>query len=52
MADAPIAALCPPSFDAVRAAFEANFAEGLELGARFAFAVEGEIFEAAYASLA
>jgi CubicO group peptidase (beta-lactamase class C family) len=44
MSDAPpIGGLCPPRFAAVRAAFEANFAQGLELGARFAFAVEGEI---------
>lgn len=43
MADAPIGGLCPPRFAAVRQAFEANFAEGLELGARFAFAVDGEI---------
>ena len=35
--------ICPPDFEAVRAAFSANFAEGLELGARFALAVEGEI---------
>jgi CubicO group peptidase (beta-lactamase class C family) len=35
--------LCPPRFAGVRAAFEANFDQGLELGARFAFAVEGEI---------
>ncbi len=37
------AGLCPPRFEAVRAAFEANFAEGRELGARFALAIEGEI---------
>jgi CubicO group peptidase (beta-lactamase class C family) len=43
MAEAPIHGLCPPRFAAVRAAFEANFSAGLELGARFAFAVEGEI---------
>jgi CubicO group peptidase (beta-lactamase class C family) len=44
MADAPpMGGLCPPKFAAVRAAFEANFAQGLELGARFAFAIEGEI---------
>jgi CubicO group peptidase (beta-lactamase class C family) len=35
--------VCPPRFAAVRAAFEANFAEGRELGARFALAVEGEV---------
>jgi CubicO group peptidase (beta-lactamase class C family) len=43
MAEAPVSGLCPPKFAAVRAAFEANFAAGLELGARFAFAIEGEI---------
>lgn len=43
MADAPIHGLCPPRFAAVRQAFEANFAEGRELGARFAFTVGGEI---------
>lgn len=43
MADAPIEGLCPPRFAAVRAAFEANFAAGLELGARFALAIEGEV---------
>ena len=43
MAEAPIAGLCPPRFEAVRQAFEANFAEGHELGARFSFAIEGEI---------
>ena len=35
--------LCPPRFDAVRDAFGANFAQGHELGARFALAIEGEI---------
>ena len=43
MAETPIVGLCPPRFRAVREAFEANFAAGLELGARFAFAVEGEV---------
>lgn len=38
-----IQGLCPPQFDAVRQAFEANFAEGQELGARFSLAVDGEI---------
>lgn len=32
-----------PGFERVRDAFAANFAENLELGARFAFSVEGEI---------
>lgn len=35
--------VCPPRFEAVRAAFTANFDEGRELGARFALAVDGEI---------
>jgi CubicO group peptidase (beta-lactamase class C family) len=43
VAEAEIRGFCPPRFAAVREAFAANFAEGLELGARFAFAVEGEI---------
>jgi CubicO group peptidase (beta-lactamase class C family) len=43
MAEFPISGLCPPRFDAVREAFEANFAEGRELGARFALAIDGEI---------
>jgi CubicO group peptidase (beta-lactamase class C family) len=43
VADPGIHGVCPPRFAAVRAAFEANFAEGRELGARFAFAIEGEI---------
>jgi CubicO group peptidase (beta-lactamase class C family) len=34
---------CPPRFAAVRRAFEANFAEGKEMGARFALAIDGEI---------
>ncbi len=34
---------CPLRFELVRTAFEANFAAGLELGARFAVAIEGEI---------
>ena len=39
--------LCPPEFDAVRAAFEANMAQ--ELGARFSLAVEGEVVVDLYA---
>lgn len=38
---------CPPQFDAVRAAFEANMAQ--ELGARFSLAVEGEVVVDLYA---
>ncbi len=43
MSDPGIRGCCAPRFDAVRRAFEANFGEGRELGARFAFAVEGEV---------
>ena len=35
--------LCPPRFHGVREAFEASFAAGEELGARFCLAIEGEI---------
>jgi CubicO group peptidase (beta-lactamase class C family) len=38
-----IQGVCAPEFQAVQQAFEANFAEGAELGARFALAVEGEV---------
>ncbi|PIB90316.1 serine hydrolase domain-containing protein [Caulobacter sp. FWC2] len=38
-----ITGLCPDRFARVREAFEANFADGGELGARFSFAVDGEI---------
>lgn len=34
---------CPQEFDAVREAFAANFAEGKELGARFAACIDGEV---------
>ena len=40
---AEVRGLCPPRFEAVRAAFAANFDAGVELGARFALAIEGEI---------
>src|SRR5215469_11877255 len=43
MAEIEIGGVCPPRFAAVREAFAANFAQGLELGARFALAIEGEI---------
>jgi CubicO group peptidase (beta-lactamase class C family) len=43
MTDASIRGVCPPRFEPVRQAFETNFAEGLELGARFSFAIEGEV---------
>jgi CubicO group peptidase (beta-lactamase class C family) len=35
--------LCPPRFAAVREVFDSHFAQGLELGARFSVAIEGEI---------
>lgn len=38
-----ITGVCPDRFSRVRDVFEANVADGGELGARFAFAVEGEI---------
>jgi len=37
------AGLCPPRFDPVRRAFEANFAAGEEIGARFCVTIEGEV---------
>ncbi len=43
MAAVEITGLCPPQLSAVRDAFAANFAEGAELGARFAVAMDGEI---------
>jgi CubicO group peptidase (beta-lactamase class C family) len=43
MTDTDIRGLCPDRFAAVRAAFQANFDEGTEQGARFALAIEGEI---------
>ncbi len=43
MTDARIRGLCPPRFAAVADAFAANFNDGLELGARFALAIDGEI---------
>ena len=39
----PVEGLCNERFAPVRAAFEANFAEGLELGARFTLMVDGEV---------
>lgn len=38
-----ITGLCPERFARVRDVFEANFQDGGELGARFAFAIEGEV---------
>jgi CubicO group peptidase (beta-lactamase class C family) len=38
-----ITGLCPSRFSAVRDAFAANFEASLELGARFALAIDGEI---------
>jgi len=39
----PILGLCPPRFAPVRQAFEANFADGAELGARFCVVEDGEV---------
>ncbi|HEX8232202.1 MAG TPA: serine hydrolase domain-containing protein [Caulobacteraceae bacterium] len=41
--EAQIRGLCPPEFAPVREAFAANFAEGKEIGAAFALAVDGEV---------
>ena len=43
MTDPNIHGLCPPRFAALRDAFAANFAEDLEMGARFTLAIAGEI---------
>jgi CubicO group peptidase (beta-lactamase class C family) len=43
MSDTAILGLCPDRFGAVRDAFVANFNAGLEQGARFALAIDGEI---------
>ncbi|HEX6860865.1 MAG TPA: serine hydrolase domain-containing protein [Caulobacteraceae bacterium] len=42
--------ICPPEFDAVRRAFEANLPE--ELGARFSLAVDGEVVVDLYGGFA
>jgi CubicO group peptidase (beta-lactamase class C family) len=42
-APAPIQGTCPPQFQAVRDQFEKHFADGEELGAGFALAIDGEI---------
>ena len=38
-----IQCLCPPRFEAVRAAFADSFAAREELGARFSLAIDGEV---------
>lgn len=38
-----VGGVCPDRFGPVRAAFAANFADDLELGARFSIALEGEL---------
>ena len=43
MAVGDIQGLCPDRFSRVRDAFQASFADGLELGARFCLALEGEV---------
>ncbi|MDB5439406.1 MAG: beta-lactamase [Caulobacteraceae bacterium] len=39
----PISGPCPPRFEAVRAAFEANFTEADEHGAGFSLVIDGEV---------
>lgn len=36
--------ICPPAFSGVREVFKKHFDEGQELGARFTFCVEGQVF--------
>ena len=43
MKEPPISGIASAPFESVRAAFERNFAEGLELGAQFAAFVDGEL---------
>ncbi len=43
MSQTEIFGTCPPQFEPVREVFAANFAEGLEQGARFALAIEGDV---------
>jgi CubicO group peptidase (beta-lactamase class C family) len=43
MSGSEIIGLCPPRFAVVRDVFESHFAQGLELGARFAVAMDGQI---------
>lgn len=43
MSDVDIRGLCPPQFAPVWDAFEANFRDGEELGARFSLVVDGEL---------
>ena len=40
---ATVQGVCPPQFDAVRRRFQENLDAGLELGVRFALAIEGEV---------
>jgi CubicO group peptidase (beta-lactamase class C family) len=43
MAAGEIRGVCPDYLHGVRQAFENNFSQGLELGARFALAIEGDV---------
>ncbi|MEX0643802.1 MAG: serine hydrolase domain-containing protein [Parvularculaceae bacterium] len=43
IATPPISGIAPAPFDGVRAAFELNFAEDLELGAHFSAVIDGEL---------
>ena len=40
---AEVRGICPPAFEPVRETFAAHFDQGLEIGARFTLAIEGEI---------
>jgi CubicO group peptidase (beta-lactamase class C family) len=40
---ASVQGLCPPQFDAVRQRFQQHLDDGLELGVRFALAIEGDL---------
>jgi CubicO group peptidase (beta-lactamase class C family) len=44
--------ICPPAFSGVREVFKRQFDEGLELGARFTFVVEGQVFVDLWGGLA
>ena len=44
MAEGRVEGVCPPAFAGVREVFERSFEAGEETGARFTFAVEGEVF--------
>ena len=43
MSAVEVRGVCPPAFEPVRETFAAHFDQGLEIGARFALVIEGEI---------